>query len=259
MKKQEQSTQKSENIFSSNFKQEAKKTITIDFSRMLRFSFPKALLVLSALLLLPVLVVSCKSTPGLPGSSTTSGSLLKEKIELQVKDRTQLESDIKDISYRVNTLDSAEYLPSSPKLLALYEEKKTLPKWTRALTGVDQVIREVVSANSILQQITIGNILLDKDSQQIVLESVRIMQDTTGKTQENPVALAGQLVDALEASRYFKEVESSDLSLRQQVGTTGSGTVFTPVNVEMKYQFEAEKNGKDKEYDLKKELELLLQ
>lgn len=258
MKKQEQSTDQKNNIFASNFRQEVKRTVHPDLSSLLTFSVSKVLLVVGIIVLLPVLVVQCMSTPGVPGSSTSSGSILKEKIDRSISERGTLGTDLKDISYRVHSLESVEYTPSSVKLTALYEEKKALPTWTRVLTGIDQVIREVVSANTILRQISIGNMLFDKDTQQIILENVRIMQGES-MNPESPVSLAGKLVDAFEASRYFKNVKASDLALKEQITSTGSGSTFTPVNLQMEYQFEAEKNAKDKEYDLKKELESLLQ
>lgn len=259
MKKQEQTPQNSrKNIFASDFKQEVRKITPPDFSSLLSFSLPKALLALSTILLLPVLFISIQSTPHTWWSATTSGSILQSRIHATVQDRTQLTNDLKDISYRVHSLEEVEYTESSPSLSALYAEKKALPSWKRMLTGVDQVIREVVSANSILRQITIGTILFDKESGQIVLENVRIMKGEGGSVQESTVSLAGKLVESLEASPYFKDVQSSDLAVKEQVTGTGSN-IFTPVSVQMQYQFEAEKSNKDKQYDLKEELDSLLQ
>ncbi len=259
MKKQEQTPQNGrQNIFASDFKQEVRKITPPDFSTLLRFSLPKAVLGIGLVLLLPVLFVHIQSTPHSWWSATTSGSILQSRIHTAVADRTQLATDLKDISYRVHSLEEVEYTPNSPSLSALYDEKKALPSWKRMLTGVDQVVREVVSANSILRQITIGNILFDKESGQIVLESVRIMKGEGGSVQESTVSLAGKLVESLESSPYFKDVQSSDLAIKEQVTGTGSN-IFTPVNVQMQYQFEAEKSNKDKQYDLKEELDSLLQ
>lgn len=129
----------------------------------------------------------------------------------------------------------------------------------RSLRGIQEAITKTVATNSIFKNLTIGDILIQRDTKQITLENVKV-QNTTEDTSagQSSIALAASFADALEKSPYFKDVNSSTLSVKNTIEGGTSSQRFTPIALTMTYQDTFEPNKEDEHIDFKNELQELL-
>lgn len=183
----------------------------------------------------------------------------RQLIEADIAEaKTNLSDTGRDID-KLKVSGALDTLPDLAVARGLYTEKIN---WFRAYVGIDQVIKQLVSANDILKKITIGSIYFDQTNKTVLLENVRAYGTYYGVNQDtksgSSISLAAGIVDTFEQSIFFKDIHVDEYTRKQEVG---SGTTltefFTPLTIHATIQEADEANAKDKKISIENELQSL--
>lgn len=272
MKKSDTADQQSpQKIFSTNFHSEVHTKKSAFFSlKVPSFKLPIVFFISIGFLICTLAGSSVFLLRISPRGENIMGRFSLSKLTSQERQNKQiLESKIAEVKTTIaesgkdiDKLLVSGALDSIPELAVARDIYSKKINWFRVYVGIDQVVKQIVSANDILKKITIGSIYFNSTDKSAVLENVRAYGTYYGINEDQKsgtsISLAAGIVDGFEQSAFFKDIKIDDYTRKQEVGSGSTLTdSFTPITIRAMIQDPDETNAKDKKVNIQKELDSL--
>ena len=174
---------------------------------------------------------------------------------------TNFKEEQQHIGSDLDQLKAFQYTSQEPLLERVYTIQKSKIDWNRAYVGLDQVVKQLISANDILKRITFGIVQFRTEGKSIVIDDLRAFGPVLSDTKRpvgSSISLASLMVDGFESSPYFKDLKVEEFSKKQEIsGTNAITPAFTPLTLQFTYQEPDERDPKDKSTNLQQDLQSL--
>lgn len=182
----------------------------------------------------------------------------KQGYNLAIKAAKDVEDKITQVKEDIEILQKTGALPSTPLLLNTQSIMKQKVNWPRALVGLQNVIKQVISANDVVKQVQLHSLLLKSDDQSFFIDRMKVFGKQSAKSQGSSISLATTLVDTLEQSPFFKNVET-DSYTNKATSSTGASLqdLFTPISIKTTIQHAGESSPQDVVSTIEAELQSL--
>lgn len=143
-------------------------------------------------------------------------------------------------------LRSTQAMTGNPILVAVKSIRDGRSPWDSVLLDIDAAAKKTVESNDILQRIVVGAFSFDEDQKQGSISKVKVYANGD----QSSLALAARYLQALEAASSLKDIKSNSATTQQE---TASGAVLTysPLDITLNVQKEAEVTTKDPDQNIK--------